>query len=75
MNTKNTLLISSQLREHIKKSHLSQYRIAKNIGVSQAVISRFMTGRSGLSLNTIDKIGAELGLKLNVAKIHPQRHE
>ena len=75
MNTKNTLLISSQLRGHIKTSDLSQYRIAKNTGVSQAVISRFMTGRSGLSLNTIDKIGAELGLKLGVGQIQPERDE
>ena len=75
MNIKNTLLISSQLRKHIKKSHLSQYRIAKNIGVSQAVISRFMTERSGLSLNTIDKIGEELGLKLGVGQIQPERGE
>ena len=75
MNTTNTLLISSQLRGHIKTSDLSQYRIAKNTGVSQAVISRFMTGRSGLSLNTIDKIGEELGLKLSVAGNQPGRHE
>jgi predicted XRE-type DNA-binding protein len=75
MNTKNTLLISDQLREHIKTSDLSQYRIAKNIGVSQAVISRFMTGRSGLSLNTINKIGEELGLELSVARNQPRRHE
>jgi predicted XRE-type DNA-binding protein len=75
MNTNHTLLISSQLRGHIKTSDLSQYRIAKNIGVSQAVMSPFMTGRSGMSLNTINKIGEELGSKLNVVRNQPGRYE
>jgi plasmid maintenance system antidote protein VapI len=38
--------------------------IAKAIGLDQATISRFMSGKGGLALETVDKLTALLGLRL-----------
>ena len=52
-----TKLLSEQLREAMLNSGVSRYRIAKEIGVTEALLSRFVTGVGGLGLETIDKIG------------------
>jgi plasmid maintenance system antidote protein VapI len=57
-------LISEQLREAMLAADVSRYRIAKDIGVTEALLSRFMNGVAGLGQETIDKIGEYLGLEL-----------
>ena len=57
-------LLSEQLREAIDAADVSRYRIAKDIGVTEALLSRFMNGVAGLGQETIDKIGEYLGLRL-----------
>lgn len=57
-------LISEQLRDAIRSAGVSRYRIAKEIGVTEALLSRFMNGVAGLGQNTIDKIGEYLDLEL-----------
>ena len=37
-------LLSEQLREAIDAADVSRYRIAKDIGVTEALLSRFMNG-------------------------------
>lgn len=56
--------LSDQLRAAIEGSELSQYAVAKNAGIQHAVMSRFMTGKGGLSLEGIDAVGLLLGLNL-----------
>jgi len=57
-------LISEQLREAMLAADVSRYRIAKDIGVTEALLSRFMNGVAGIGPETIDKIGEYLGLRL-----------
>jgi transcriptional regulator with XRE-family HTH domain len=57
-------LISEQLREAMRNADVSRYRIAKDIGVTEALLSRFMNGITGLGQETIDKIGEYLELRL-----------
>jgi hypothetical protein len=56
--------ISDQLRSCIHNAPISRYRISKITGVPEAVLSRFMAGKSGMSLVTIDKIGKVLNLSI-----------
>ena len=56
--------ISDQLRAAIDTSGMSRYRICKEIGLAESTMSRFMSRRCGLSVQTIDKLGELLGLEL-----------
>lgn len=55
---------SDRLRERMKKSGYSGYRISQLTDVDEATISRFLTGQSGLSSENIDKLVSFLGLDL-----------
>ncbi len=57
-------LLSDQLRDAVNDSGMSRYAICKAIGMNQGAMSRFMSGRSGLSLETIDKLAELLGLEI-----------
>lgn len=57
---------SDQLRQAIERSGLSRYAIGKAARIDKATLSRFMAGKVGLSLESIDQIVAVLRLKLVV---------
>jgi len=52
----------------IKKSGYSIYKLAKESGVSQPVLCRFMNGKRGITLATASKLADTLGLKLILEK-------
>ena len=56
--------ISDQLRQAILAAEISQCELSRRIGLDKSVLSRFMRGLSGLSIQNIDRIGKELGLEL-----------
>jgi transcriptional regulator with XRE-family HTH domain len=56
------LKFSDQLRRAVDASGLSRYRICKELGVSQSLLSRFMSGKGGLSLDTLDALAGLLDL-------------
>jgi predicted transcriptional regulator len=56
--------VSDQLREAILNADISRYRLAKDVGVTEAALSRFIHKRSGLSRESIDVIGERLGIMI-----------
>lgn len=60
--------LSAQLRAAIAESGLSHYRLAKETGVSQPIITRFVNGTRSISLETADRIAAYFGMVLSVPK-------
>lgn len=67
-----TTPLSEQLRQAILSADKTRYRIAKETGLTEAGLSRFVNGVSGLSLDSIDKIGECLGLRI-VSNTKPPR--
>jgi transcriptional regulator with XRE-family HTH domain len=59
---------SDQIRQAVAASDLTRYRICKTIGLPESSMSRFMAGRSGLSLDTLDKLAELLGLAVVVRR-------
>jgi plasmid maintenance system antidote protein VapI len=62
--------LTDQLRSAIDACGMSRYAVAKAINLDQATLSRFMSGKAGLSVATIDKLGELLGLQLVAVKKH-----
>jgi plasmid maintenance system antidote protein VapI len=65
--------LSDQLRAAVDASDMSRYAIAKAIGLDQSVLSRFMAGKSGLAIDTIDRLGGLLGLRIVIEKTPSKR--
>jgi hypothetical protein len=59
---------SEQLRAAIRKSGWSGYAIAKETGIPQAQLSRFMNDKGGLQQSNIDKVCELIGAKLVAGK-------
>lgn len=55
--------LSESLRAYIA-AHPSVNQLAKLSGVSQPVISRFVNGSRGITLDTASRLAQSLGLKL-----------
>ena len=56
--------LSQALRDALRASDKSMYQIAQDAGVSQIVVSRFLTGERDIRMATADKLAEALGLKL-----------
>ena len=56
--------VSDQLRAAIDAAPISRYRLAKLTGLDQALLSRFLYGQCGLSLESVDLLCEALGLEL-----------
>jgi len=63
-----TKKISDQIRDAMKASPLTRYRISKMTGIDQTALMRFERGEVGLLLDNIDKLASVLGL--SVVKMH-----
>lgn len=55
--------LSDALRKQIDASGLSCYAIAKAAGIAAPVLSRWLAGKRGITLETADKIAAALRRK------------
>ena len=58
--------VSEQIRRLIDSSGMSRYEIAKQTGIDQSAISRFMTGERGLSMTALDTLGELLDLEVTM---------
>src|SRR5437016_2666005 len=56
--------LSEALRDALRSSDKSVDQIARDAGVSQVVVSRFLSGELDIRMATADKLAAALGLKL-----------
>jgi len=60
--------LSDQLRSAIEASGLSRADICRKIELDPGVMSRFMAGKCGLALKTIDRLGRLLGMQLECCR-------
>jgi DNA-binding phage protein len=56
--------ISDALRSAIQSSSKSVYQICKDAGISQIVVSRFLSGERDIRLATADRLAKTLGIEL-----------
>src|SRR5688572_9875261 len=59
--------LSQALRDALRASDKSMDQIALETGVSQIVVSRFLSGERDIRMATADKLAEALGLKLATA--------
>ena len=52
------------LKKEIKRCGMTRYRLWKLSGVEQSVLSRFMAGKLGMTLDTADQLCRVLKLRL-----------
>jgi hypothetical protein len=56
--------LSGQVRDAVDGSGRSRYAICKAIGFNQGAMSRFMSGKGGLSTDVLDRLAELLGLEV-----------
>jgi transcriptional regulator with XRE-family HTH domain len=56
--------LTDAVRRAIRLSGQTRYRIAKETGIAQSQLSRLMTGETGLSVESIEKLADYLGLEI-----------
>jgi hypothetical protein len=56
--------VSGRLRRAVRQSGQTLYRVAKGAGLSYAALHRFVAGRTGLALDSVDRLCAYLKLQL-----------
>ena len=56
--------LSACLKKAMKQSPKTSYQLAKEAGVSQIMVSRFLSGKRDIRLATADRLAHVLGLKL-----------
>jgi transcriptional regulator with XRE-family HTH domain len=64
---KNRIRLSDQVRRAVDASGRSRYSICKDAGIDQATFSRFMAGKVGLAMTTLDDLADVLGLDILVS--------
>jgi plasmid maintenance system antidote protein VapI len=58
--------LARAIRERIRVSELTAYRVAKLSGVSVDSVLRFQTGQRGLTLESADKMATALGVVVSL---------
>jgi transcriptional regulator with XRE-family HTH domain len=61
---KKRLKLTDQLRRAMDASGVSRYRISQETGIAEATLSRFMSGKGGLSMEGLDAIADYLRLNI-----------
>ena len=61
---KKTESFSDQLRRAVEQSEHSQYTICRKTGIDKSVLSKFVRGLRGMSLDSVDTLCQYLGLRL-----------
>jgi hypothetical protein len=61
---KNTEEHRERLKEAIENSRVTRYRISQETGIEESALSRFMSGKRGLSMESIDQLLEYLNLEV-----------
>ena len=64
MSKKKPLKFSDQIRQAVRACGLSNYRISQETGISEPTLSRFMSGKRGLPMRTLDVLAEYLKLRV-----------
>jgi transcriptional regulator with XRE-family HTH domain len=65
---KKRIKLSDQVRRAVDESGLSRYRICKQLGLAESTMSKFMSGKGGLAMETFDALADLLGLNITREK-------
>jgi hypothetical protein len=65
---KNREKLCDQVRRAVDASGRSRYAICKAVGLAEATMSRFMNGRGGLSMASLDALADLLDLNIAAGK-------
>ena len=64
MSRRRTKKLSDQIRQAIDNSGQTRYAIAMATDLDQSALGKFVHGERGLSLESVDRIGEHLGLRI-----------
>ena len=67
MMSKSRTKLSDQIRRAIEQCGASRYAIWKATGIDQASLCRFVAGKGGLSIDSLDLLADFLGLDIAVS--------
>jgi hypothetical protein len=57
-----------RMRDEIRKSEKTRYRLFKETGISQGHLSMFLSGQKGLSFEAYETLAEHLGLEIVVRR-------
>lgn len=66
-----TITFTDQLRQIVETCGMSRYQLAKESGIDETTLCRFVHGERCLSERNLDKLGKYLGLRIVANK--PQK--
>lgn len=64
MKNTNQIEFADQIRQAVRESGLTPYRICKDTEIDQAMMSRFLAGKMWLGEATLNRLAAYLGLEV-----------
>jgi len=64
MNKASHKKFSDEIRDAVRNCGETRYRICVETGIDKAVLCRFVQGKVGLSMETLDRLADYLGLHL-----------
>jgi len=62
-----------EIREAIRASDKTRYRLSKETSIPQSQLSRLMTGEKGVSLDALERLAEALGLEIIIRPKRWQR--
>jgi transcriptional regulator with XRE-family HTH domain len=61
-------MVGNRLREVLKGEGVTAYRLWKDLGIDQGMLSRFFRGKQNLSLRKLEQIADYLGYDIQFVK-------
>mgnify|MGYP002783803940 FL=1 len=58
--------LTSEIRAAVKASDQTPYAIAKGANVARSQLSRLLSGKSGMTVDTIERLADYLGLRITI---------